>query len=172
MSTRKSMTLPIVVTFIMIIIIIYLFTSIKQSEITCEKTRTFDSDVKLYEEVISTTDGKKIKSMNITKVITSPEKYADEEHLNSTKYAIQNTLEYLGDKVSYTITDNKLIIKINVKKNEIVLLDNIDFMDNGDLQIKINSNTKSSDVVNLQVGDNYTEGELMKRLKNNGYYCK
>ena len=41
-----------------------------------------------------------------------------------------------------------------------------------ELQIKINPNTKSSDVVTLSINDKYTEGELMTHLKNNGYVCK
>ncbi len=65
-----------------------------------------------------------------------------------------------------------IIIKIEVSKDEIVLLDNIEFFDNGDLEIKINSNTKSNDIITLQVGDNTTLAEYMKKLKNNGYSCK
>ena len=172
MSTRKSMTFPIILTLIIILIIIYLFTSLKQEQITCNKTKTFDSDVRLVEEVIATTDGKKIKSMNITKTIILPDKYNNEEELNGIKNALDNTLEYLGDKVTYTITDNRLIVNIKVNKDEIILLNNIEFVDNGDLQIKINSNTKSSDVITLSVGDNYTDGEFMKHMKNNGYNCK
>jgi hypothetical protein len=38
--------------------------------------------------------------------------------------------------------------------------------------MKINSNTRSSDVVTLSVGDKYTEGELITIMKNNGYVCK
>ena len=60
MSTRKSMTLPIVITFIIIIIMVYLFTTIKQSEIVCEKTKIFDSNVRLKEELVSVTDEMKI----------------------------------------------------------------------------------------------------------------
>ena len=30
----------------------------------------------------------------------------------------------------------------------------------------------SSDVVTLSVGDKYTEGEFITRMKNNGYVCK
>ena len=33
MATRKSMTFPIVITLLFIIIIVYLFTSIKQTEV-------------------------------------------------------------------------------------------------------------------------------------------
>lgn len=172
MSTRKSMTLPVIITLIMIVIIIYLFATIKQSQVVCEKVRTFDSDVRLEEKIVSTLDGKSIKEISIVKIITLPDKYAKETYLNSIKFSLESTLNYLGDKVKYTTDGNKLIVKINVNKDEVVLLDNIDFIDNGDLEIKVNSNTKSSEVVTLTVGDNYTDGELMKRLKNNGYICK
>ena len=172
MSTMKSMTLPVIITLIMIVIIIYLFATIKQSQVVCEKVRTFDSDVRLEEKIVSTLDGKSIKEISIVKIITLPDKYAKETYLNSIKFSLESTLNYLGDKVKYTTDGNKLIVKINVNKDEVVLLDNIDFIDNGDLEIKVNSNTKSSEVVTLTVGDNYTDGELMKRLKNNGYICK
>lgn len=151
---------------------VYLFTSIKQSEIVCEKTKTFDSNVRLKEELVSITDGKKINSMVLTKTIVLPPEYADEAHLNSIKYALEKTLNYLGDSVKYTILDDRIIIKIEVDKNEVLLLSNIDFIVNDDLVIKIDSNTKSSNVITLSVGDNYTDGELMTRLKNNGYSCK
>ncbi|MBQ6324059.1 MAG: hypothetical protein IJI22_04405 [Bacilli bacterium] len=172
MSTRKSMRLPIIVTFIIIVIMVYLFTSIKQSQVVCEKTRTFDSDVRLKEEIISITDGKKINSMELTKTIILPPLYADDTHLNSIKYSLEKTLDYLGENVKYTVLDDRIIVNIEVDKDEILLLNNIDFIVNDDLVIKINSNTKSSDVITLSVGDNYTDGELMTRLKNNGYSCK
>ena len=57
-------------------------------------------------------------------------------------------------------------------KKERIILNNIEFFDNDELQMKINSNTKSSDVVTLKINDKYTEGELMTRLKNNGYSCR
>ena len=81
-------------------------------------------------------------------------------------------MEYLGKNVKYSFGEDRVIVKINVQKDEIVLLNNIDFLVNDDIQVKINSNTKSSDVITLSVGDNYTDGELMTRLKNNGYTCK
>ena len=42
----------------------------------------------------------------------------------------------------------------------------------GGLQIKINPNTKGSEVVTLKIKDKYTEGEVMKKMKNSGYVCK
>ena len=82
-------------------------------------------------------------------------------------------MDYLGDKVTYNVMDDRIIIEIKVSKNELVLLDNINFVDNGGkIEVVIDTNTKSSSVIALSVGDNYTDGELMKRLKNRGYTCK
>ena len=173
MATRKSMTLPILLTFILIGIVVYLFTTIKQTEVTCKKITTFPSTISIKEEVISRMDGKKITSLEITKTINLPEKYAKEEsYQNQIKQALDRTLEYLGNKVKYTISPDRIIVKIEVHKDEIILLDNILFSEDDDFQIKINSNTKSSEVITLAIGDNYTDGEFMKRLKQNGYSCK
>ena len=172
MSTRKSMTFPVVITFIIILIIVYLFTTIKQTEIICNRVRSFDKDVKVTEDINTIIDGKKITGITVVKTIVLPSAYADETHLNSIKYSLQKTLEYLGDKVKYSINDNVIKVTINVHKNEIVLLNNISFVVNDDLEIIINSNTKSSEVIPITVGDNYTDGEFMMHMKNYGYSCK
>ena len=39
MATRKSKTLPIIITLIIILIIVYLFATIKQSQVTCERNK-------------------------------------------------------------------------------------------------------------------------------------
>lgn len=173
MESRKSMRLPVIITFIIIAIIVYLFATIKQTEVTCVKNNLYDDEVRLNEEVTAVIDGKKIDSLNIVKTIILPDKYTtNDKHLNSIKYALEETLEYLGDKAKVTINGNKVIVNINVKKNEVILLNNISFIVNDDLEVEIDANTKSSNVVTLSVGDNYTDGEFMKRLKNNGYTCK
>ena len=110
--------------------------------------------------------------MKLVKTIILPPEYADEVHLNSIKFALDNTLEYLGKKVYYTISSDRIITEVKVDKNEVLLLDNIQFVVNDDLQVVIDSNTKSSNVITLTVGDNYSDGEFMMRLKNNGYHCK
>ena len=172
MATRKSMTLPVILTFIVISIMVFLFVNFKQTEIVCEKSTSYDLDTKVIEDVIVTLDGKSIINMNITKKIVLPDKYNNDNKIDEIKYYLDNTLSYLGSRVSYTSTDYGLLININISDNKLILLDNISFSDNGDLEINIDSNVKSSDVVVLSVGDNYTDGELMKRLKNNGYSCK
>ena len=173
MNTRKNMTLPIVLTFIIIAIIVYLFANIEQSEVSCEKVKTFDGNVRLTERFVAVTDGKEIDSIRLTKVIVLPEKYLKDDHyLTGIKNALSNTLEYLGDNVKYTIGTDRITVEIEVEKDEILLLDNINFVTNEDLEIVINSNTKSSEVITLSVGDHYTDGELMTRFKNNGYNCK
>lgn len=175
MGTKKNMTLPVILTFIVICIIIYLFTNIKQTNIVCEKDFSFDFGISLYENVNITLDNKKINSIELTKKIILPDNIDRKE----TKIAgIQNsldaTLSYLGDAVTYKNLDNGINVNINIhNNNDLVLLSNISFYNNdGDLGVEINANTKSSDVITLSVGDNYTDGELMKKLKNNGYHCK
>ena len=174
MSTRKSMKLPIVITFIFICIIVYLFMNIKQTQVICYKNRTFDSNIKLVEEVTATIDNKEIRSLDIYKKITLPEKFNKKEQaINGIKNSLESSLEYLGKKVTYEVTEDSVIAHIKVNKNELVLLDNINIVDNnGELGINIDVNIKSRDVVTLAIGDNYSDGELMKRLRNNGYSCK
>ena len=174
MSTRKSMKLPIIITFVFIGIIIYLFTNIKQSVIVCEKKTTHTADIQLQERMEANTDGKKITGLLINKKVLLPTNY---NKMTQTLKGIENALEYnlgyLGEKVEYTTLQNGVIATINIKNNELVLLDNISFEDNaGDLRIQINPNTKSSDVIALKVGDTITEGELMTRMKNRGYSCQ
>ena len=135
---------------------------------------SYDGGVTVKEVVESTTDGKKINSMKITKTIYFADRYVNNiDSIEEIKNAIENTLEYLGDKVTYNVMDDRIIVEIKVSKNELILLDNINFVDNGGkIEVIIDTNTKSSSVIALSVGDNYTDGELMKRLKNRGYTCK
>lgn len=172
MSTRKSFRLPIFLTLVFIIIIIYLFSTIKQSQVVCQKSKIMDAGIRINEKVESTLDNKEIKSIVVTKKIVLPNKFSHEKYLNSIEFSLKKTLDYLKDKVSYIIDKDMIIVKIEVKKDEIVLLDNIEFFDNGQLEVKINSNTKSSDIIALKVGDNFTVGELMKKFKNYDYVCK
>ena len=173
MSTRKSMTLPIIITLIIILIIVYLFATIKQSQVTCERNNLFDDDIRYNEKVTAVIDGKKINELIVEKVIILPDKYTkNDTYLNSIKFSLEETLEYLGDKAKVEINDNRVKVNIKVNKNEVVLLNNINFVVNDDLEVVVDSNTKSSNVVTLSVGDNYTDGEFMKRMKNNGYSCK
>lgn len=172
MVTRKSMKLPVVLTFVVIVVMVFLFVNFKQTEIVCEKSTLYDSEVKLIEDVVVTLDGKNITGLNVTKKIVLPDKYNSNSKVEEIEYYLDNTLSYLGSRVSYTRTDYGLMVNIKISDNKLVLLDNISFSDNGDLEINIDSNIKSSNVVVLSVGDNYTDGELMKRLKNSGYSCK
>ena len=174
MNTRKSMKLPIVITFLFMFIIVYLFMNIKQTVVVCEKETTFDSDIRLVETVTANIDGKKITSLTVTKKVTVPDKYSkQEEALKGIKNSIDYTMEYLGSSASSVISDNHVIAEIEATNNELVLLDNISFVDNnGEIGININTNTKSSDVITLKVGDSYTDGEFMMHLKNKGYSCK
>ena len=174
MSTRKSMKLPIIITFLFICIIVYLFMNIKQTVVVCEKVNTYDSDIKMVETVTAHLDGKKITALELTKKVTIPDKFnKKEQNLTGIKNSLEYTVAYLGNHASCVVMDNHVIANIEVSNNELVLLDNVSFVDNnGEIGIIIDTNTKSSNVIALQVGDNYTDGEFMMYLKNKGYSCK
>ena len=173
MNTRKSMKLPIVITFIMLIIVVYLFATLQQDKVVCEKSTNFDNGVTLKESVQATIDNGSISNIHLVKKIVLPKKYLDDEsYKNSIKYSLENTLEYLGKNAKYEITSTGVVATIDISKNELVLLDNINFDSTGDLGMNINTNTVSSDVITLKIKDKYTPGELMKKLKNNSYSCR
>ena len=64
MATRKSMTLPVIITLIIIGIIVYLFANIKQTEVTCVKNNLFDDNIRVNEEVTAVIDNKRIVNSN------------------------------------------------------------------------------------------------------------
>ena len=74
MNTRKSMKLPIVITFIMLIIVVYLFATLQQDKVVCEKTTNFDNDVTLKEVVTTTIDNDSISNIQLVKKIILPKK--------------------------------------------------------------------------------------------------
>ena len=174
MTNRKNRIFPIVITILLISIIIYLFTSIEQPYINCFKTTVSDMDIKINEDLTASLDSNKISEIKLTKEIVFPSNVITDNPkiIDNMKYAIEKTYNYLGDKVKISKTDDKIIISVTVNKNETVILNNIEFINDNGPQIKIDTNTKSSNVVTLKIADKYTEGELMTRMKNNGYTCK
>lgn len=168
MRTKKNRVFPIVITTLIIIIIIYLFVTVKQPYIECSKITTYDMGVTVREELKSSLDSNKISRIGLVKTITLP----TDDNINSIKYVIEESYDYLGNKAKIIVEENKIIIKVEIGDDETVILNNISFVDNDGLQIKIDNNTKSSEVVSLKISDKYTEGELMTRMKNNGYSCK
>lgn len=166
MSTRKSIVFPFVITLIILVIIIYLFMTVKQPFIECDRTTTFDDNIKITENLKTTLNGNKIERLELVKVIVLP----SDKHINSIKNSLISAYKYLGKSVTISDNENKIIIKIIALKDETILLNNISF--SGESSLKIENNTKSSDVVSLKVNENYTEGELITRLRNNGYLCR
>ena len=167
---RKNRIVPIIMTVLIILIIIYMFVSIKQKLIVCEIKEVNDLGITISGELYATIDGNKIEKLELYKVIKLPDEYIDE--IDSIMFDLGKSYAYLNNDVSINNNGNKIVVSIIIDDDETIILNNIKFGYNDNLQIYINSNTKSSDVVTLNIGDKYTEGELMKRLKNNGYSCK
>lgn len=174
MFTSKGKGLPIIITIMLIVIIIYLFATVEQPLVVCEKKVTNDLDISVLEVLETTLDGKEIDKMVLVKTIVLPDKYlVDDNELDSIMFALEKSYKYLGeDKVLVTKGKDRINVKVVVEDDETIILNNLEFFDNDGLQMRINSNTRSSEVLTLRVKDDYTEGEFMTRLKNNGYSCK
>ena len=166
MSTRKSLVFPFIITLLILGIIVYLFMNLKQPYVECDKTTTYDGNIKISENLKTTLNGNKIEKLELVKVIT----LNSDKHVKSIKNSLKESYKYLGKDANISIDDNKIIIKVVVDDNETVLLNNITF--NGENSLEVENNTKSSNVVSLKVNENYTEGELITRLRNNGYSCR
>lgn len=173
MTYKKSKFFPFLLTIIIIVIVIYLFANIEQTSVKCSKKVVEDDNIVVTEELITSLEGRKINNFNFKKSIILPEKYLkDNKYIDYVAYTIGKSYEYLGkDKVKVSKLSDRVVIRINLKDKGTLILNNIDFIVNDDLDIKINTNTKSSGVVTLTVNDNYTQGELIKHMKNNGYTC-
>lgn len=174
MFANKSRSFSIIITCVIIMLIIYLFASLQQPYITCSKSITTDLGIRVVEELGTSIEGKKINKMRLTKIVIFPSKYIkDDKYISDLKNLFEKHYEYLGkDKVSYSVMDDRLAIEIEVTNLEDALvLNNLKFFDTGELEIFINSNTRSSEVITLRVGDKYSEGQFMTRMKGSGYVC-
>lgn len=174
MFSNKGKGLPIIITIFMIVVIIYLFATVEQPLVVCEKRNVNDLDIVVSEVLETTLDSNEIRKMVLVKTIILPDEYlVDDNELDSIMFALEKSYQYLGtDKYTITKGKDRVTVKVEVEDNETLILNNIEFFDNDGLQMRINSNTKSSEVLTLSVDDNYSEGEFMTRLKNNGYHCK
>ena len=174
MFSNKGKGLPIIITIFMIVVIIYLFATVEQPLVVCEKRSKNDLDIVVSEVLETTLDSNEIRKMVLVKTIILPDEYlVDDTELDSIMFALEKSYQYLGDdKFTITKSEDRIIVRVEVEENETLILNNIEFFDNDGLQMRINSNTKSSDVLTLRIDDDYTEGEFMTRLKNNGYHCK
>ncbi len=173
MVQRRNMLFPIIITVLVILVIIYLIGSVKQPYVSCSRSTTDDLGIKLVENLVTTLDGNKIKKMELTKTIILPKKYLDsDKYLEEIKFALAKAYAYLGDAANIYIESDRIIVDVVVDDDQTIILKNIEFFDNDGLVVKINPNTKSSDVVTLSISDKYSEGEFMSRMKNNGYMCK
>ncbi len=175
MNSYRSKFLPIFITIIILVVMIWIFANIKQSNVTCSRKSTNDLNITIIEKLDTTLDGNKIGNMKLTKTIILPEKYLteDDKYLDYIKYSIQKSYAYLlgNGKVKFSKLTDRIIVYIDVSDKETLILNNISFTEENNLTIHINPNTKSSEVVTLKVSDIYTEGELMTHLKNSGYSC-
>lgn len=171
MWKNKIISLMIVV---LVLIIIYLFINVKQPFIECDKKTTDSVGVTIVESLLAELDNNKIGKMRVTKKFIIPDKYLENSDcLEQLKLDLERSYEYLDDDVvKVSIGSNYVFVEIEVDDDEAIILNNVSFKEQDGLKVKINPNTKSSEVVTLKVKDKYTEGELLTRMKSDGYYCR
>ena len=160
MDKKKNMFFPIVIAAIIIVILFYLIATTKQPYVECSRKQTDEFGITIRENLKASLDSNKISEMEITKTITFPDKYLENNNLEAFKFALEKSYAYLDDSVKITTGDNYLRVTIDAKKDETVILNNIEFYENYGLQIRINPNTKSSDVVTLKINDKYIDKKL------------
>lgn len=174
MSKKKNKFIPTIITVLILVVIIYLFVTVKQPYVECSKRTINSLGIAIDEGLIVELDSNEIDRMILTKKIILPDTYLkDDTYLEQIRSTISESYEYLDDDVvKVSKGTNYVIVEIDVEDDETLILNNINFVNKDGLKININPNTKSSDVVTLKINDEYTEGELMTRMKNNGYTCK
>lgn len=171
---KKKKLIPTIITVLILVVIIYLFATVKQPYVECSKRTINSLGITVDEGLIVELDSNEIDRMILTKKIILPDTYLkDDTYLEQIKNDIDESYNYLDDDVvKVSKGTNYVIVEIDVDDDETLILNNISFLNKDGLKININPNTKSSEVVTLKIDDQYTEGELMTRMKNNGYTCK
>lgn len=174
MAFKKYRIIPSIITIAVLLVIIYLFVTVKQPYIECSKKTTDDLGIIVLEDLVAELGNNKISKMSLTKKIILPDKYLnDDKYLEEIRGKLVDSYAYLDqDVVRVSNGLDYVIVEIEVETDETLILNNISFVDEDGLKIKINPNTKSSEVITLKIKDKYTEGEAMTRMKKGGYTCK
>ena len=130
MAKKRSMVFPTIITAIIIIIIIYLFATVKQPYVECSKKTVDDFGITIKEELKTELDSNKISKMTLSKTIILPDKYlSDDKYLEAFKFAIKKSYEYLDDTdVKVTSGDNYILVTINASSKETLILNNLDLL--------------------------------------------
>lgn len=168
---KSNFLVPIILVVIIIFIIFYLIATTNQPYVSCNLRHTDDLNIQTKETVNVKLSARKIVELNIKKVYTFPSKFDDSTNMNMVKGLLDNSLNYLGDDQNVYKKDNQIIVDIITKKKTPILLNNVEFLVDDGLSVKVNTNTKS-DVTMLSIGEEYSEGKLLQYLNSRGYSCK
>ena len=125
MFSSKS-RLPIIITVMLIAIIIYLFATVEQPLVVCEKKVKNDLDITVSEVLETTLDSNEIRKMVLVKTIILPDEYlGDNDQLDNIMFILDKSYEYLGDKVTITKSKDRVVVKVVVEDEETIILNNI-----------------------------------------------
>ena len=169
---KSKYVIPTILTIIAIVVIIFFFVNAKQPYVECSRT-TKNEYSQVNEDIVVKLDNNKISGMTLTRKIILNDKYLSEENLDMIENELKKAYRYIdSSKLSFSRGINYVLVMIDVKDDETLILKNIKVSYDNDLNIYINPNTKSSEVVTLKMKDKYSEGEFMTMMKQEGYVCK
>ena len=170
---KKSLFWPVMIGVVIIAIIIYLVANLKQPYVTCSIKNTNDVAT-IEEKILVSFNSDTIRDIKYDKTVYLSDTYRESINTKSIKDSFDKAYNYLGDSYSLRVDNDVIYVNINLDKKVPVILNNIEiYYNEGDgIITKIETNTKASGATTLSVGDKYSEGQFMTKLKNKGYNCK
>lgn len=169
---KNKYIIPTILTVIAIVVMIFIFVNAKQPYVECSRT-TKNEYSQVKENIVVELDNNKISGMTLIKKIILNDKYLNEDNLDMIENELKEAYQYIdSSKLSFSRGVNYVLVMIDVDDDETLILKNINVSYDNGLNIYINPNTKSSEVITLKMDDKYSEGEFMTMMKQEGYVCK
>ena len=104
-------------------------------------------------------------------MIATPHFYAWNDRIEDFLKRRKAAFEAIKEK-KFRTKDNSITLVSSVKDKEILLLDNIDFENKGELIMNINPNTTDDSIIRINNKDKYDSSEFMIYMKDKGYKCR
>ena len=166
-------TFGLIIVSIIIIVVIYLFINIKQENVECIKSTTDELNINIVETLDLSIRNNIIDKMELYKQIILPNNLNNQKNLDMIQEKLKYYNEYLGENnIKFRTKDNSITLVSSVKDKEILLLDNIDFENKGELIMNINPNTTDDSIIRINNKDKYDSSEFMIYMKDKGYKCR
>ena len=122
MFSSKGKIFPLIITVMLIMIIIYLFATVEQPLVVCEKKNKNDLDITVSERLETTLDSNEIRKMVLVKTIVLPDEYlGDNNQLDNIMFILDKSYQYLDEEqVTITKSKDRVVVKVVVEDDELL----------------------------------------------------